>query len=70
MIDLPDKQHFRIEEVAVYWDVSVRAIYTWIQHNKVKKVKIGGATRITREQVLNPPFPTARNGTDAERSIS
>lgn len=54
MIDLiPDKQLFRPDEIARFFEVSRRTVYRWIDEGKLRAVKIAGSTvRITREALL------------------
>ena len=56
MTTLPEKDLFRIEEVADYFSVSVRTIYLWIEHRHLKTEKIHGIARIPRESILQCRF--------------
>lgn len=46
MSTLPNKELLRPDEVAVYFSVSVKTIYRWIDEGKLEAVKV--AERITR----------------------
>jgi len=47
---LPDKQLFRVDEVANYFDVEERTIRLWIEHGKLGATRIAGSTiRVSRE---------------------
>ena len=49
---LPDKQWYRPDEVARHYDVSLRAIYQWVQEGKLNADKICGKTiRISRKAI-------------------
>ena len=52
---LPDKVHLRVDEVAVWFDVTDRTIYDWIAKKNCFTVyrTPGNSIRITRESVLN-----------------
>lgn len=56
---LPNKSLFRIDEVAKYFDVTERTIYLWIQHGHLKKEKVVGTVRISRESILSCRFNTS-----------
>lgn len=53
---LPKKSLFRVEEVAGYFDVSVRCIYLWIEHGHLIRENINGISRIPRESILQCRF--------------
>lgn len=53
---LPNKDLFRIDEVARYFDVSERCIRMWIQHGHLEKEIIQGTTRISRQSILDCRF--------------
>ena len=58
MTQLPDKAHFRVEEVANYFDVTTRTIYLWIEHGHLKAHRIAGKSiRITRESIVKCKVP-------------
>ena len=42
----PFKQYFRVDEVADYFNVSVRTIYRLIEEGELARVKIRGCLRI------------------------
>jgi len=54
--DLADKPLFRIDEVATFFDVSVRTIRLWIDHGHLKAEKIVGSVRIPRESIIKCRF--------------
>jgi excisionase family DNA binding protein len=52
MIELPDKQLFRPDEVADIFSVSKRTVYTWLDNGTLTGVKIAGTTvRVDRESI-------------------
>lgn len=56
---LQDKPTYRISEVAHYYDVSLRTIYTWINKGLVDVVFTkAGQKRITRESLGEDRFKT------------
>jgi excisionase family DNA binding protein len=52
MTDLPQKPLLRVDEVAAYFDVTVRTIYLWIDHGLLEAEKYKGAIRVPRESIL------------------
>ena len=50
---LPQKDLFRIDEVAKYFGVSDRCIRMWIDHHHFEIEKLSGTVRITRQSILN-----------------
>jgi excisionase family DNA binding protein len=59
MIELPQKELLRVDEVASYFSVTERTIYLWIQHGHLKAIKKVGTVRILRESVLECKFKPA-----------
>ncbi len=53
MNTLPQKEHFRVDEVANYFDVAKSTIYLWIDHGHLKAEKFVGTIRITRKSILD-----------------
>ena len=52
MMTLPEKEWYRPDEVAKHYDVSLSAIYQWIQEGKLNAEKICGKTiRIPRQSI-------------------
>jgi excisionase family DNA binding protein len=52
MIELPDKQLFRPDEVADIFSISKRTVYTWLDNGTLTGVKIAGTTvRVDRESI-------------------
>ena len=49
----PLKQYFRVDEVADYFNVSVRTIYRLIEEGELARVKIRGCLRIPLEEIYN-----------------
>jgi len=49
---LPEKDLFRVDEVADYFSVTERTIRLWIEHGHLKYKKIVGTIRITRASIL------------------
>ena len=56
-ITLPEKDLFRIDEVANYFQVEERTIRLWIQHGHLRKENIVGVMRISRTSILSCRFP-------------
>ena len=50
---LPDKQLFRVDEVATIFDVSRSTIYLWIAHGHLTAEKYVGTIRVTRKSILD-----------------
>ena len=53
MKKLPEKDLFRVDECASYFDVSISTIYLWIDHGILLAEKIRGTIRIPRESIIN-----------------
>ena len=56
MTNLPNKDLFRVSEVAEYFSVTPRCIYTWIKKDYLEIEKINGISRIPRESILKCRF--------------
>ncbi len=54
MGDLPNKPLLRVEEVAAYWTVTTRTVYSWVQHGLMESVRTPRGIRITRESAVKP----------------
>jgi len=52
VIRLPQKDLFRVDEVAIYFGVSRSVIYLWIDHGHLNAEKLNGTLRIPRESIL------------------
>lgn len=58
LLNLPDKQFFRPDEVATLFNTSVRTVYYWIEHGKLGAVPLGGddgkpgVIRVPREAII------------------
>ena len=53
MLNLPNKDLLRVDEVATYYQVSIRTVYTWIELGKLKAVKVAGKiVRIKRNEAI------------------
>ena len=50
---LPNKDLFRIDEVATYFSVTERTIRLWIDHGHLVAVKKAGTIRILRKSILD-----------------
>jgi excisionase family DNA binding protein len=49
---LPDKPTFRVSEVAVYYGVTERTVYLWIEHKHLETILTPrGQWRITKESL-------------------
>lgn len=59
MTILPKKDRFRVDEAALYCEVSRQTIYRWIECGLLDAIKIGKKKlKITRKsllKVINPP---------------
>ena len=53
MRTLPDKDLFRVDEVAEYLDVTQSTIYRWIDHGLLDAEKYRRVIRIPRKSLLN-----------------
>lgn len=51
--NLPQKDLFRIDEVARYFDNSERTIRLWIDHGHLEAEKVVGSIRVTRTSILS-----------------
>jgi excisionase family DNA binding protein len=51
MINLPNKDLFRVDEVAIYFGVSRSTIYLWIDHGILCAEKYRGTIRVPKESV-------------------
>jgi excisionase family DNA binding protein len=52
MSDLPDKNLFRVGEVADFFSVTDRTVYLWIEHGHLEtEATPAGQIRITRDSV-------------------
>lgn len=52
MTDLPDRKLLRVDEVALFFDVTERTIRLWIEHGHLQAEKYNGRTlRILKESV-------------------
>jgi len=49
---LIDKDLFRPDEAAAYFDVSKKTIYLWVEIGELQAVKIGGVLRIPKSAML------------------
>ena len=50
---LPQKDLFRIDEVATYFSVTERTVRLWIDHGHLIAVKKAGTIRILRKSILD-----------------
>lgn len=53
---LPNKDLFRVDEVADYFGVTERTIRLWIEHKHLDAEKVVGIVRIARESILKCRF--------------
>lgn len=53
MKKLPEKELYRVDEVADHFRVSTRTIYLWIDHGLLLAEKYNGIIRIPSESVRN-----------------
>lgn len=53
VINLPNKELLRPDEVAEYFSISVRTVYTWIETGKIEAITIAGSIlRIRRQEII------------------
>lgn len=52
MVDLPSKPLWRVDEVAMYFDVARSTVYLWIDHGLLEAEKLRGVMRVTRESIV------------------
>ena len=52
MTDLPDKPLLRADEAALFFRVTRKTVYLWVQEGKLEGHKIHGVLRIPRAAVL------------------
>ncbi len=59
MKELPEKAHYRPDEVADYFSINLSSLYQWIAEGKVKAIRPAGqrAVRIPREEVNRMKVP-------------
>ena len=51
-MELPNKELYRVDEIARYYNVTNRTVYLWIEHKKLKtELTPGGQWRITRKSL-------------------
>lgn len=53
MKQLSDKDFFRVDEVAAYFDVSSKTVRRWIDDGKLNADKLVGIIRIPRSAILD-----------------
>jgi len=58
---LPDKDILRPDEVALYFQVSVRQVYAWCNEGAIVYLKCGGSVRIERQAVVDMIRASVRN---------
>jgi len=68
MLELPQKELLRVDEVANFFSVTDRCIRLWIEHGHLKAETIVGTTRITRESVLRCRFAPVLAKSDQSES--
>lgn len=49
-MNLHDKSLLRVDEVAVFFGVTRKTVYEWIDSGKLKAVKVGGGLRVVSEE--------------------
>lgn len=47
------KDYYRPDEVAIYFSISRRTVYRWIETGKIEAVKVGKMLRVPREALEN-----------------
>lgn len=47
------KDYYRPDEVAIYFSISRRTVYRWIETGKIEAVKVGKMLRVSREALEN-----------------
>ena len=61
---LPEKDLFRVDEVADYFGVDERTIRLWIEHGHLVREKIVGVIRIPRESIIKCRFPKSEKNSE------
>ena len=61
---LPEKDLFRVDEVADYFGVDERTIRLWIEHGHLVLEKIVGVVRIPRESIIKCRFPKSEKNSE------
>lgn len=68
-LKLPNKNLFRVNEVAEYFDVTERTVYLWIDHGHLKTEQTpGGQWRVTRESLDKCRFAKKKTELDDDDS--
>lgn len=59
-------QLYTLEEAAEKLSLAKRTLYNWVYEGKIKAVKVGGALRITEEEIKSmvKPFEIKKNRRD------
>ena len=59
MKELPEKLHYRPDEVAEYFSIKLSSLYQWIAEGKVKAIRPAGqrAVRISKEEIDRMKVP-------------
>jgi len=50
-MNLPDKAFFRVDELAVYWDVSERSVRRWIKSGKLTAILLNNTVRVPKKAI-------------------
>jgi excisionase family DNA binding protein len=51
-VRVPQKELWRVDEVAKFFDVSAQTIYMWCNLGKLHFVRISNSVRIPREEII------------------
>ena len=49
---LPIKSYYRVDEIADYFNVSIRTVYRWCDIGILESIKIEGCVRIKPEAII------------------
>ena len=70
--DPPDRLAYRAREVAEMLGVNERTVWTWLREGRLTRLKVGGATFVAADQVLDllgrlVPEPAPPGDPDVDR---
>jgi excisionase family DNA binding protein len=57
LIDLPLKKTLRPDEIAAFLSLSRRTVYRWIKAGRLPSLRLGGAVRVLRDDLIKAIAP-------------